>query len=164
MGRIGKVLGWVTATVSGVVKNNPGGGALVESIYYAAGTGVDSPPLPTDFVATFEAQGTGRTVAVGSVDGVNPSIAAPGERRIYARDGAGGIKVELYMKADGSAILSNAAGAIELKADGSVDINGAVISPTGEITSSAGIGMDTHVHPQGSDSAGDSEQDTGVAQ
>lgn len=164
MGRIGKILGWTVAKIGGTVKNNPGGGAIVDSEYYAAGAGVDAPPLETDFVAVIEVQGTGRTVAVGSLDGANASIAEMGEMRVYARDAAGAIKATLHMKGDGSAKLFNDAGAIELKSDGSVDINGATISVAGEITSAAGIGMDSHIHPQGSDSGGDAEQDTGVAQ
>ena len=164
MGRIGKVLGWVTAAVAGVVKNDTGGGALFESELYSGGAGTDAPPLATDFVLTIETQGTGHTAVAGVADGSNASIAAAGERRTYARDAGGVIKVTLHMKADGSAKLFNDSGAIELKPDGSVDINGAVISAIGEITSASGIGMDTHIHPQGADSAGHSEQDTGVAQ
>lgn len=51
---------------------------------------------------------------------------------------------------------------INIKSTGDININGLKISPSGQLTFVNGVVADTHIHSQGSDSHGDSEQDTGA--
>ena len=51
---------------------------------------------------------------------------------------------------------------INIKTLGDVNINGMVIKKDGTIVTKDGVILDTHKHSQGSDSHGDSEQDTGI--
>jgi len=51
---------------------------------------------------------------------------------------------------------------INIKSTGDININGLKISPSGQLTFANGVVADTHIHSQGSDSHGDSEQDTGA--
>ena len=62
----------------------------------------------------------------------------------------------------GTSTLTNGSGTIQLLANGDVDINGVIITAAGTITTAAGIDLDTHVHPQGPDSASDTQVPTGV--
>lgn len=121
MGVIAKVLSWTAKTFSGDVECDPGGGATVRS-QLAAPSGTDAPPMPGDFAVLVHIQGSGRTVEVSSIDTKNASQAAPGEHRIYARDGEGAPVVSLHLKNDGSAVLSNAEGSATLAADGSTTL------------------------------------------
>ena len=50
---------------------------------------------------------------------------------------------------------------INIKTIGDVNINGMVIRKDGTIVTKDGVILDTHIHSQGSDSHGDTEQDTG---
>ena len=50
---------------------------------------------------------------------------------------------------------------INIKTIGDVNINGMVIKKDGTIVMKNGVVVDTHIHSQGSDSHGDTEQDTG---
>lgn len=50
---------------------------------------------------------------------------------------------------------------INIKTIGDVNINGMVIKKDGTIVTKDGVILDTHIHSQGSDSHGDTEQDTG---
>lgn len=118
MGRIGIILGWVARTISGYVKNDPGGGAIIQSELYND-SGVDAPPMNGDAVISVSTQSKGRTAAVGSIDGKNKSTAKPGERRTYARDEGGAIVVTHYLKQDSTSQLENAKGSITLAPDGS---------------------------------------------
>lgn len=158
MGRIGRVISWL----SGAVKNDPGGGAVLTSELFE-GSGVDAPPLPGDSVMTVESQGTGFSVAVGIKSGL-ARVAAPGELRIFARSGVSNVVVSLYLKKDGSAVLTNGSGALTLEPGGSFNINGAIITTSGDVITAAGISLDNHVHPQDSDSDGNSQVNTGAGQ
>ena len=51
---------------------------------------------------------------------------------------------------------------INIKSAGNVNINGLTIAPDGTLTLANGVIMDTHSHPQGNDSAGNSQQNVGV--
>lgn len=50
---------------------------------------------------------------------------------------------------------------INIKTTGDVNINGMTIKSSGEIVTKDGVILDNHIHSQGSDSHGDTEQDTG---
>lgn len=142
MGRIARLLSFARVMRRGAVisdaKCDPGGGANVTAEHFAP-PGDDSHPLPGDYVALIAASGNGRETAAGYLDTINAPVASPGEKRMYARDGGGASVVSLWLKADGSALLSNGGGYIELKASGDVHINGAVIDTAGNITSPADI-------------------------
>ena len=164
MGLIAKLLSFTRATRNGAKLSDatldPGGGPNLTSEHFAD-AGDDSHPLPGDYVATARIPRSGGEIATGYADTLNAPKSGPGEKRIYGRDPATGLAVnEVWLKADSSVIIANALGAIELKADGSVDINGAVISPTGEVTSSTGKVLSTHTHAQGNDSASDTQVPT----
>jgi len=51
-----------------------------------------------------------------------------------------------WLKNDGSIAVENAAGHIRIAADGTVTINGATITPAGDVVSAAGVSLSTHVH------------------
>ncbi|MEG1884843.1 MAG: hypothetical protein RR182_01045 [Alistipes sp.] len=122
--------------------------------------GEDSHPLPGDYAALSQAGGTGRQTAVGYLDGKNDPQAAPGEKRIYSRDASGSIVAELWLKNTGEILLKNLNAVIRVDPAGEVNINGAIITPDGEITSASGVSLDNHTHAQGNDSSGDTEQET----
>ena len=150
MGFIGKLLSFTRITKGSVklsdVKLDPDGGSNITGEHYAD-PGDDSYPLSVDYVAAMGVRRNGGSVAVGYADPVNDPKAAEGEKRIYGRDPATGLNVnEVWLKADGSIIIANSLGAIELKADGSVDINGATITATGDVITALGRSLDLHVH------------------
>lgn len=147
------------------VQVDRGGGDNRTAEHFSA-PGDDSHPLPGDYVAVVDQAGTGRSSAVGYVDPKNAHKTAVGEKRIYGRDSSGTSAVELWLKNDGSAILSNANGFLMLNADGSFDINGVTIAANGGVTVPDslvlnGKELDGHTHSQGPDSDGNTEQDTG---
>ena len=51
-----------------------------------------------------------------------------------------------WLKNDGSIAVENAAGHIRIAADGTVTINGATITPAGDVVSATGVSLSTHVH------------------
>lgn len=109
------------------VKSDPGAGANKLSDIYSA-PGDDSRPLPDDWVYLGETETQGGTAAVGFLDPENPQKSAAGEKRIYARDDSGSEVVELHLKNNGSATLSNENGFTRLSPDGS----GVISSPQGD--------------------------------
>ena len=150
MGLIALVKSFTRVVRNGVrfsdVKVDPGGSANITGEHFAD-PGDDSHPLDSDYVAAMPVRRSGGAVAVGYADPINAPKSGPGEKRIYGRDSAGVAVNEVWLKADSSVIISNALGAIELKADGSVDINGAIISPLGAVQTALGRDLDTHIHP-----------------
>ena len=184
MGRVGKILSFVRAAISSDVKVDRGG-QDTRTPQHFSDIGDDSFPLAGDFTQLVGQAGSGRDSVVGYVDPKNAQKAAAGEKRIYARDADSGAEViEMWLKNDGSAVVSNAegeltlkpdgaikganaAGAFELLANGSINLNGVIISPTGVVTIPtslvlAGKEIAGHNHSQANDSAGNVEQDTGV--
>lgn len=149
MGLIAVVKSFTRLVVDGVqrsdVKVDPGGGANITGGHFSA-PGDDSHPLDTDYVLLVKNRQSGGYSVVGYADPVNDPVAMVGEKRIVGRDPSTGLAVnQVYLKADSSVIISNAIGAIELKADGSVNINGVIISPTGAIQTALGVDVDTHL-------------------
>lgn len=51
---------------------------------------------------------------------------------------------------------------MNIKTTGDININGMTIKSDGTIITRGGVTLDTHIHSQGSDSHGDTEQDTGA--
>lgn len=160
MGLIGKLLAFTRGTRKGAqvafTKHDPGGGYNVTSEHFGA-PGDDAAPLPGDYVVAVRIPRTGGSAAVAYLDPLNAGEAAPGERRIYARDTNGAPVVWFWLKANGSAILDNGSGSIELAPGGDITLNGVTIDTDGNITSpgivegdtvrtAAGIDLGTHTH------------------
>lgn len=122
MGRIARLLSFVRLTRNDAkvsdVKVNPGGGPNITAEHFAD-AGDDSHPLITDYVALNRGSGTGRESAIGYLDPLNEPKAQPGDKRIYARDAdSGAVVVEVWLKNDGSAVVSNENGSVTLRPDG----------------------------------------------
>ena len=137
MGRISRLLSFARSVRSGAkisqAKVEPGGGATVLLDHFAP-PGDDSNPLPSDFVAAVTNSQTGGEVAVGYADTVNPKQTTSGEVRRAARSPLTRLEVIWWwLKSDGSAIIDNGNGSIELKSNGDISLNGVIIKPTGDI-------------------------------
>lgn len=160
MGRIAKVLEFIRG-VGGKsdTKCDPGGGAIRQAPH-AQQPGDDAHPLPGDYAVLVETPQSGGFAAVGYVDPQNTQTAGPGERRVYARTADGSQVVELWLKSDGSARLSNAGGYLELEAEGDVVGNGARMTRDGDVVTSDGVSLRGHTHAQGNDSDNNTEQET----
>ncbi len=135
------------------VKCDPGGDTITAEHF--SDPGDDSQPLRGDFVALSDSSGSGCEAAVGFADVKNQGKAKPGEKRIYARDASGAVKVELWLKGDGSLVIDNGSGQVELASSGDVTINGVVIDASGniqapgEVTAMAAgpaVKLSTHLH------------------
>ena len=122
MGRIANLLSFVRLTRNSAkisdVKVDPGGGPNI-TVEHFADAGDDAHPLTTDYVTLNEDSGTGRETAVGYLDPINEPKAQPGDKRIYGRDAdTGAVVVEVWLKNDGTAIVSNDNGSVTLRPDG----------------------------------------------
>lgn len=126
-GLIGRVLSFTRVTRNGAkvsdVKFNPGGDPNRTSEHFAP-AGDDSHPLGTDYVYTAPAPQHGKQVALGYVDPSNEPKAQEGEKRIYARDSGTGVAiVEVWLKNDGTALVTNDNGSIAVHPDGSFEVD-----------------------------------------
>lgn len=123
MGFINKLISFARVKRHGVnfsnVEVDPGGGAIKTAEHFED-PGSDSNPLPGDYVATVSHPGAGNVLAVGYLDPVNKPKAAVGEKIIYSRDSEGVLIAEVWLKNDGTLVLSNPKGLFELRADGSI--------------------------------------------
>lgn len=146
MGRLGEVLDFERTEDGPETKVDLGGGEIVTAGHYDS-AGVDAPPLPGDTAALEDSTGTGAQQVSGYQDTKNEGEAAPGEVRFYARNAAGAIMAELWMKGDGTIEFSNTLGAGKLNPDGTAEINGATITLTGDVITALGVSLDTHLHP-----------------
>lgn len=159
-GRIAKLLSFIRVTRNGArisdVKINPGGGRNVTAEHFAS-PGDDSHPLTSDYVLSVSVPRQGGEAVAGYLDPINTPRATPGDKRIYARNASNGATiVELWLKSDGSAILSNDSGSVTLGVNGSITgsndngsfalqvggnfvVNGAIIDTSGNISSPGDI-------------------------
>lgn len=151
MGRIAKILSFLrvtrnTAKISDV-KVDSGGGANITAEHFAP-VGDDSYPLKTDYALTIGTRRSGGEAVVGYSDPLNTPKAAEGDKRIYARDPSdGSVVAEMWLKNDGSIVMTNEAGDNIINPDGSVDFaNGATIDKDGDVISSTGISLNLHKH------------------
>lgn len=152
MVRLGSIVEWLTG---GAVTLELGGGDVGRATV-AAAPGDDSPPLPGDLVIALRLPGLGRLVVVATLSPAPSWLAEPGDRRLYSRTAAGAPSAWAWLRSAGGAELANAAGGLELAADGTVTINGVTISPAGAIVTPstvtasdvevAGVGLAAHVH------------------
>lgn len=120
--------------------------------------GVDGAPIPgIDYVALADGTGTGSRNAVGYLDPKNAGKALAGEARLYSRDASGNIMAELWLKNDGSIVMSNANGSMQLASDGTVNANGTIVDTSGNVlgkaevtakaNSAASVTLSQHLHP-----------------
>ena len=160
MGRIGKLLSFVRTLRNGSkvsdAKVDLGGGENILGEHFSD-AGDDSFPLDTDYVLTNQIPRAGGHVVAGYLDPINEAKSLPGDKRIFARDPATGLAiVDVWLKGDGTALVSNATGSFTLNPDGSIKgingngvfelesagnfvVNGVVIDTNGNITSPAKI-------------------------
>lgn len=127
MGRIARLLSFVRLTKYDAkvsdVKVNPGGGPNITAEHFSD-AGDDAYPLMTDYVALNTDVGSGRETAIGYLDPLNEAKAQPGDKRIYGRNAESGVvSVEVWLKNDGTAIVSNDSGSVTLYPDGGTIIN-----------------------------------------
>ena len=124
MGWVGRVLSFIrvernTAKISDV-QIDTGGGPNVTAEHFAP-AGDDAFPLKTDYAVSQSVQQTGRKAVVGYVDPLNTPKALEGEKRIYGRDkDTGAVVVEVWLKNDGEAVISNDNGSVVLRPDGGI--------------------------------------------
>lgn len=141
MGSISSVLSYTRigdrfgAKVSDV-KHDPGGGAIKTGEHFQP-PNQDAVPLPDDYLLTVRVQRTGGEVVIGFIDPKQQQIAEQGEHRTYARDADGVEVVQVHLKKDGTAIISNDSGSITLSPDGTVESRNDTavhtVSPSGSI-------------------------------
>ena len=122
MGRIATILSFSRVERNGAkisdVKIDPGGGPNITAEHFAP-AGDDSFPLKTDYVVTNDIPRTGGETIVGYVDPINTPKANEGDKRIYARDPSNGNPInEVWLKNDGSILISNDNGSVLLRSDG----------------------------------------------
>ncbi len=160
MGRIAQILSFTRTVINGArvskVKINPGGKLNITSEHFSD-PGDDSFPLITDFAITTDIPRSGGEAVTGYLDPINTPKALEGEKRIYARDlSDGSVVVEIWLKNDGEALISNSSGSFVLKPDGSMKgsnssgsfeleaggdflVNGVTIDTNGNINSPTSI-------------------------
>lgn len=146
-GLVGILLAFVHGETHGAKVSNatvdPGGGANHTCEHFAP-PGDDSSPLPDDYVALLSRPRADGYTAVGYVDPKSDQKSGPGEVRRYARDSSGASVVEIHLKADKSAKISNALGSIELTPTGEIQIKSPLgtidVLATGAITLSNALG------------------------
>jgi len=145
---ITKLLSFVRAVRNGANVSlavvDRGGVDIVSPLHFSP-PGDDSYPIPGDYVQYILIRGTRRGMVAGYIDPQNGQKAGPGEKRIYARPGSQGASVvELWLKSDGTAVLSNAAGSVTLSPSGQIESkNGActfTLSASGSIGGQNGGG------------------------
>lgn len=127
MGRIGEVLAFARIVSGDVrideVQVDPGGGANVTA-QHVADAGDDSQPLPGDFAALAESNGTGREYVAGYHDPKTPRKAGPGAKRIFSRSAPGVVAAEVWLKEDGTVSIQVFNGApISIKSDGPITVD-----------------------------------------
>jgi len=168
MGRLSRLLSFVRTIKNGVnttdVKSDPGGGFNITSTHFAD-PGDDSYPLENDLIMLSDVTGEGRQDVVGYMDPKNSPKALKGDKRIYGRDGNGNFVNEVWLKNDGSILISNGLGSIELDSSGTVTINGVTVDLAGNIIAPkslvlSGVEVKDHTHSQGLDSGGNVQVDT----
>ncbi len=125
MGFLATVVEFTRSVVSGAqapeAKVDRGGGDSITA-YHFSSPGDDSQPLPGDVVFVAEDEGAGNGQIVGYQDPKTSPAAGVGEKRIYARSGAGSLAAEVWLRSDGTIILKNTLGSIELDPTGNVTV------------------------------------------
>lgn len=122
MNYIAKLLSFVRtvkneANVSDVTIDTGGGNN--NTAEHFAPPGDDSFPLKTDYAAVADVPRGGGKVVTGYVDPINTPVAQEGDKRVYGRNPADGFLAnQVWLKNDGSVLVSNDNGSVLLRADG----------------------------------------------
>lgn len=100
------------------------GGEDTVTGYHFAPPGTDAHPLPGDVGYLGDDLGTGNAQAIGYQDPKNAGVAGAGEHRIYSRASDGTIVAQVWVKADGSILISSdlAGSSVELGPDGAITL------------------------------------------
>jgi len=173
--RIAKLLSFTRALFNGAKVTDVTidlGGGNNKTAHHFSSPGDDSFPLKTDYLLTSSVPGSGKEVVHGYIDPVNDPVAQEGDKRIYGRDpNTGNVVNQVWLQSDGSIVISNSNGSILMQVDGTVNINGVTIDPSGTVIADTvdvatsltidSIEMKTHTHTQANDSSGDSQVPTG---
>lgn len=131
--------------------------------------GEDANPLPTDIPLIVPTPQSGRGQVAGFIDPLNEPEAQPGEKKVYGRNLSGEIVNWVLLKNDGSLEVQNANGHINMAPDGSINLNGVIITAAGQIiapstieaaggimgltiaSTTGDITLHTHTHPDNGD-------------
>jgi hypothetical protein len=70
---------------------------------------------------------------LGFTDTKNAGVAERGEKRLYSRDASGAPVAAVWLKSDGSILITNSSGSFLMAASGDVIINGVTIKANGDI-------------------------------
>lgn len=121
MGLIAEVLEFFRGTDGDAevayTKGDLGGNDVVTPQHYQ-GAGVDSQPLPGDYMLVVPGPEAGTFVVAGYLDPNNAGVTEKGETRLYARDGDGNITGSVMLKTDGTVHLGeDTAAALIARAD-----------------------------------------------
>jgi hypothetical protein len=139
MGSLGAVVSFERATTAGEqtpeVRIDRGGDEPLTAGHYTP-PGVDAAPLPGDNAYAGDDVGAGVAQVTGYQDPLTPPLSAAGEVRVYSRALPGVAAAEVWAKADGTLILRNPLGSVELAPTGKVTIT----TPLGA------FGADSHAH------------------
>ena len=120
--RIAKLLSFVRTLSNDAkvtdVEIDIGGGDNRTAQHFSA-PGDDSFPLTTDYPLSADVSGSGKKAVHGYIDPINDPVALEGDKRVYGRDPATGAPVnQVWLKSDGSVLVSNDNGSVLLRPDG----------------------------------------------
>lgn len=121
-GVIGKLLSFVRAPRNRAnqsdIKLDAGGGDI-RTATHAQGSGDDAVPLPGDYTINVQIDRSGGVFTVGFIEPDATQAAQAGERRLYSR-GSDRVEVaQIWLKNDGTILVSNDNGSFTLNPDGS---------------------------------------------
>ena len=120
---ITRVLNFLRGDQFSETRVDPGGGAAFTADHFSS-SGDDAHPLADDYAVTVPVQRTGGQSVVGYVDIQNARKSLPGEKRSYARGSNGGQVSEVWLRNDGTVMITSS---------GTVNINGVIIDPSGNV-------------------------------
>lgn len=92
------------------------GGEDIVTAQHFQGSGMDSQPLPGDYMLVVPGPEAGTFIAVGYIDPLNAGKAREGEVSLYLRDSSGDVTGELYL-AESEPDWKETAGALIARAD-----------------------------------------------
>lgn len=121
-GVIGKLLSFARAPRNGAKQSDVKldlGGKDILSATHAQGSGDDAYPLPGDYPVSVWIERSGGLVTVGFVEPDATQAAQPGDRRMYSRTAQRAEAAQVWIKNDGTVLVSNPSGSYELRPDGS---------------------------------------------
>jgi hypothetical protein len=157
VGFVADVLEFLRSIVDGAqtpeVKVDRGGGDTATGYHFAC-PGDDSRPLAGDDAYLADDEGAGNRQAVGYRDQRSTPKAGAGEKRIYSRSAPGVMAAEVWLKADGTIVVTNAIGvALQLAPSGAASVSNALgsidLDAAGNVTATTPLGTfgaGTHGH------------------